>query len=146
MWDWGGVDWLRAARAPSTSPFWFSAFHHIYLLSPIRTSQRLLYPRPVCASPGKDPEVVLCAGVRICRHAGTRPFAHRRVHHRDQRRFFDFNVWSPEKRKEKLLYMHRNPVVRGLVSHPKDWPWSSWSFYASGQQGLLGIDFPNVLE
>ena len=57
-----------------------------------------------------------------------------------QRRFFDFNVWSEKKLKEKLHYMHRNPVERKLVQHPKDWPWSSWSFYAKGEQGLIRID------
>ena len=29
-----------------------------------------------------------------------------------QRRFYDFNVWSGKKVKEKLEYMHRNPVQR----------------------------------
>ena len=57
-----------------------------------------------------------------------------------QRRFYDFNVWSEKKLKEKLHYMHRNPVERKLVQHPKDWPWSSWSFYAKGEQGLIRID------
>jgi REP-associated tyrosine transposase len=57
-----------------------------------------------------------------------------------QRRFYDFNVWSAKKVREKLGYMHANPVVRGLVKHPKDWPWSSWSFYAKGEEGLLRID------
>jgi len=32
-----------------------------------------------------------------------------------QRRYYDFNVWSEEKRQEKLSYMHRNPVRRGLA-------------------------------
>ncbi len=32
-----------------------------------------------------------------------------------QRRYYDFNVWSDEKRIEKLRYMHRNPLKRGLV-------------------------------
>ena len=57
-----------------------------------------------------------------------------------QRRFYDFNVWSKEKVREKLIYMHRNPVARKLVTHPKDWPWSSWSHYAIGEQGLIAID------
>ena len=56
-----------------------------------------------------------------------------------QRRFYDFNVWSEKKLREKLLYMHRNPVERRLVEHPKDWPWSSWSSYAKGE-GLIRID------
>jgi len=57
-----------------------------------------------------------------------------------QRRFYDFNVWSERKVPEKLDYMHRNPVQRQLVSHPKDWPWSSWSHYEKGEMGLIRID------
>jgi putative transposase len=57
-----------------------------------------------------------------------------------QRRFYDFNVWSEKKLKEKLNYMHANPVQRKLVKHPKEWPWSSWSHYANGERGLIAID------
>jgi len=57
-----------------------------------------------------------------------------------QRRFLDFNVWSLKKRVEKLEYMHMNPVKRGLVTHPKDWPWSSFSFYSKLKCGLIRID------
>jgi hypothetical protein len=57
-----------------------------------------------------------------------------------QRRFYDFNVWSRMKRREKLSYMHENPVKRKLVQHPKDWPWSSWSFYAGREAGMVKID------
>jgi putative transposase len=52
-----------------------------------------------------------------------------------QKRFYDFNVWSSEKKREKLIYMHANPVLRKLVQHPKEWPWSSWSFYMNGDCG-----------
>ena len=58
-----------------------------------------------------------------------------------QRRFHDFNVWSEKKRKEKLEYMHRNPVTRGLVARPNDWVWSSAAAYAGRGPGLLSIDF-----
>jgi putative transposase len=56
-----------------------------------------------------------------------------------QRRYYDFNVYTREKLAEKLEYMHANPVVEKLVAHPRDWPWSSWSFYTTGQ-GLLKMD------
>ena len=59
-----------------------------------------------------------------------------------QPRFYDFNVWSKEKVREKLEYMHANPVKRKLVQHPKDWPWSSFSFYAKREMGLIRIDSP----
>jgi putative transposase len=57
-----------------------------------------------------------------------------------QRRFYDFNVWSEKKKAEKLNYMHGNPVKRGLVAHPKDWPWSSFSSYYRAGQPLIKID------
>jgi putative transposase len=55
-------------------------------------------------------------------------------------RFYDFNLWSQKKFVEKLHYMHLNPVKRRLVSHPKDWPWSSFSFYARKENGLVRMD------
>jgi REP-associated tyrosine transposase len=41
-----------------------------------------------------------------------------------QARFYDFTVYSNYKTNEKLNYMHTNPVGRGLVSQPGEWPWS----------------------
>ncbi len=57
-----------------------------------------------------------------------------------QSRFYDFNVYTQFKIKEKLDYMHANPVVRKLVSDSKDWPWSSFLFYSRGEAGLVRID------
>ena len=38
-----------------------------------------------------------------------------------QVRYYDFPVWAEAKRIEKLRYIHRNPVRRGLTRHPEDW-------------------------
>ncbi len=57
-----------------------------------------------------------------------------------QRRFYDFNLWSQQKEIEKLKYMHRNPVVRGLVASPEDWRWSSYRSYAYGEAGPVRIN------
>jgi putative transposase len=56
-----------------------------------------------------------------------------------QPRFYDFNVWSQTKFIEKLHYIHMNPLKRKLVAHPRDWPWSSFSFYARKEPGLVRI-------
>jgi putative transposase len=56
-----------------------------------------------------------------------------------QRRYYDFNIYSEEKLREKLDYMHMNPVRRKLVAHPREWAWSSWKFYESGE-GPLAMD------
>ena len=57
-----------------------------------------------------------------------------------QRRYYDFNVYSQRKLREKLDYIHANPVEEKLVRHPQDWPWSSWSAYV-GKPAMLKIDF-----
>ena len=57
-----------------------------------------------------------------------------------QARYYDFNVWSEKKREEKLRYIHRNPVVRGLVKQPEDWEWSSYRHYATGVEGRVEIE------
>jgi putative transposase len=57
-----------------------------------------------------------------------------------QARFYDFNVYTDKKKREKLDYMHSNPVRRKLVQLPQDWPWSSYSFYEKGEPGPIAID------
>ena len=57
-----------------------------------------------------------------------------------QRRYYDFNVWTHEKTVEKLKYMHRNPVRRGLTARPEDWPWSSFRHYLTGEIGTVEIE------
>jgi putative transposase len=57
-----------------------------------------------------------------------------------QARYYDFNVWSEKKRIEKLRYIHRNPMRRGLVEKPEDWKWSSFRHYATGVEGAVEIE------
>ena len=54
--------------------------------------------------------------------------------------YYDFNVWSERKRVEKLRYLHRNPVRRGLVASPEDWAWSSFRHYLTGEEGVVEIE------
>ena len=56
-----------------------------------------------------------------------------------QARFYDFNVWTVTKRVEKLRYMHRNPVKRGLVESPEQWRWSSYRFYRLEEPGPVQV-------
>jgi putative transposase len=57
-----------------------------------------------------------------------------------QARFYDFNVWTTDKRAEKLRYMHRNPAKRGLVEYPEQWRWSSYRFYLLGESGPVRVN------
>jgi putative transposase len=57
-----------------------------------------------------------------------------------QRRYYDFNVLTHAKFVEKLRYIHRNPVTRGLVDKPEDWSWSSYRHWLTGEQSQVEIE------
>jgi putative transposase len=46
-----------------------------------------------------------------------------------QAKYYCFNVYSERKIREKLTYMHNNPVKSGLVDHPEDWRFGSARWY-----------------
>jgi putative transposase len=47
-----------------------------------------------------------------------------------QARYYDLNIRNHRQFQEKLRYIHRNPVKRGLCAKPGDWRWSSFRHYA----------------
>jgi putative transposase len=55
-------------------------------------------------------------------------------------RYYDFNVTTRTKYVEKLRYIHRNPVTRGLADSPEEYPWSSYRHYATGAPGVVTIE------
>ncbi len=63
-----------------------------------------------------------------------------------QARFYDFNVWTERKRVEKVRYMHRNPVKRGLVTEPQQWLWSSFRDYLYGQTGKVRVNDTDIMK
>ncbi len=68
----------------------------------------------------------------------------KRLTHRPfwQTRYYDFNVFTHNKRVEKLKYMHRNPVTRDLVEKPEDWPWSTYRHYLLNEPTPVQITKP----
>jgi putative transposase len=57
-----------------------------------------------------------------------------------QARYYDFNVITRKKWVEKLRYIHRNPVTRGLASAPEEWKWSSYRHWLTGEKGTVEIE------
>jgi putative transposase len=57
-----------------------------------------------------------------------------------QDRYYDSNLYGRKALSEVIRYIHRNPVKRGLVEKPEDWPWSSFRHYATGEQGTVEIE------
>ena len=70
--------------------------------------------------------------ISVSKHLPPKPFW--------QRRYYDFNVFTFGKQAEKLGYMHRNPVTRGLVETPAGWKWSSHNYYETGLTGTIEIE------
>ncbi|MBN2292522.1 MAG: transposase [Pirellulales bacterium] len=50
-----------------------------------------------------------------------------------QPKYHCFNLFSEQKIREKLTYMHENPVRAKLVEHCCDWKWSSARYYEQGK-------------
>jgi len=57
-----------------------------------------------------------------------------------ERRCYDHNCRTVEIVKEKILYCHKNPVTRGLVTSPEDWEWSSYRWYQGERDVPLAMD------
>src|ERR1035437_7034369 len=57
-----------------------------------------------------------------------------------QAHYYDFNIFTHEKFVEKLRYIHRNPVKRGLATKPEDWLGSSFRHYQTGMHGSVEIE------
>ncbi len=52
----------------------------------------------------------------------------------------DRNLRSIADVHEKIGYIHQNPVRRGLIEKPGDWPWSSWRAWHLGVDEPIRID------
>jgi len=83
------------------------------------------------ARPTTDPTHSKPANVWGTRHSAERVW---------QTRYYDFNVCTAHKRVEKLRYIHRNPVKRGLVEAPELWRWSSFRAYAYQEKGPIRLN------
>ncbi len=57
-----------------------------------------------------------------------------------QPRYFDRIVRNVGEYHKTMEYMHLNPVRRGLVSRPEDWPWSSIHSYGGPGPVRLPVD------
>src|SRR5512133_3194187 len=57
-----------------------------------------------------------------------------------QARYYDRNTRDYEEFREKLKYIHRNPVKRDLCDRPEGWKWSSFVHYATGAVGPVEIE------
>jgi putative transposase len=57
---------------------------------------------------------------------------------------YDRNICSVDELYEKINYMHKNPVRRGLVNHPGDWYWSSYRAFEERINEPIDIDWESL--
>lgn len=50
------------------------------------------------------------------------------------------DLWSHKFVRQKLNYLHLNPVRAGLCEHPEDWKWSSYRAYLPHKAGDVPIE------
>jgi putative transposase len=54
--------------------------------------------------------------------------------------YWDENVYTERFLRQKLNYVHNNPLRAKLVEHPADYPYSSYRNYELGEEWLIEID------
>lgn len=127
---------------------WVLMPEHLHLLirpEPAEATSRFMQELKKRSAQGIIAALAENGGDAWCRSTLTRlrlpPTVHSDSRYRVwQRRFVPFNVFTEKKRLEKLDYMHGNPVKRGLVKSPDQWPWSSFRFYHLNDSSVLSMD------
>jgi hypothetical protein len=54
--------------------------------------------------------------------------------------FSAVDIWSRKFIRQKLHYIHMNPVRAGLCDHPAKWRWSSYQAYFPHEAGSVPIE------
>jgi putative transposase len=54
--------------------------------------------------------------------------------------YWDVNIYTERFLRQKLNYVHRNPVRAGLVEMPEEYVYSSYRNYVNGEDWLIEVD------
>ena len=54
--------------------------------------------------------------------------------------FYDFNIYSEKKLKQKLDYIHFNPVRANLCKESSEWKWSSYRNYYLNDDSVIEVN------
>jgi putative transposase len=148
----------RFQQAQSLHFITFSCFHRLPLLEPpdakalfetvLEDARRrhhalifayVLMPEHVHLLINEPPRILLAQFIKAVKQITARKL--KGTHPKFwQERYYDSNIHGEEARSEVIRYIHRNPVKRGLVEKPEDWPWSSFRHYATGIEGTVAIE------
>lgn len=148
----------RFQRAESLHFVTFSCFHRLPLLETPGAKQTVeevleqtrarhqariyayvLMPEHVHLLANEPPMILLAQFLKAVKQVASRKLRGPREKFW-QDRYYDSNVRGEAAFSEVIRYIHRNPVKRGLVAKPEDWPWSSYRHYANGLAGTVEIE------
>ena len=99
----------------------------------------VLMPEHVHLLINEPPRILLAQFLKAVKQIASRKLRGRREKFW-QERYYDSNVHGEKERADVIRYIHRNPVKRGLVTRPEEWPWSSFRHYATGVAGMVEIE------
>jgi putative transposase len=148
----------RFQKAEALHFITFSCFHRLSLLETLgsreavepvleRTRARhqariyayVLMPEHVHLLMNEPPSILVAQFLKVLKQTTSRKLRGQREKFW-QERYYDSNVRGETARSEVIRYIHRNPVRRGLVASPGDYPWSSFNHYATGVRGAVEIE------
>ncbi len=69
-----------------------------------------------------------------------RPLKSGQTHAVWMKEFSAVDIWSRKFIRQKLHYIHMNPVRAGLCNHPAEWRWSSYHAYLPHEAGTVPIE------
>jgi len=62
-----------------------------------------------------------------------------------QRRFYDNVLRDKKQIQKKLIYMHRNPIVKGMVDKPEEYEFSSYQQYYKKTRKYFQVSIDQIL-
>lgn len=78
--------------------------------------------------------------VSLAKLALPKPLRSGQTHAVWQPEFGAVDIWSRRFIRQKLQYIHMNPVRAGLCKHPAEWRWSSYNAYFPHEPGSVPIE------
>jgi putative transposase len=139
------IDAIRHARIQTTFDLWAWVFmpDHVHLL--LRPREGIVVSQILSAI--KVPVAKRAAGwVRraapefVPRMLDVQPGGKRFLRFWQRGGGYDRNIVSAQEIYEKIGYVHKNPVRRGLIESPADWRWSSYAAWEYGTDEPLPLD------
>jgi putative transposase len=130
---------LREARLtnPNVCHAFLQSLERVRRLRGLRVYGYVLMPEHVHLLLSETERGLLCGAMQALKVGVTRRAGGGRLW---QSRYYDRNVSDHPEFVEKLCYIHRNPVKRGLCARPEDWPWSSFRHYLAAEVGVVEIE------